>query len=110
MNAFKQNFGGIVWEGPAVSTAKISHRRPSKRGAFPTPMVSGDYEAYECPVTGTMIEGRHAHSENLKQTGCRLLENGEFEDTKKNGRARADAKIDAAVDKAVDEIAGTLDI
>lgn len=40
-------------------------------------MVSSDYEAYECPKTGRMIEGRAAHRENLKRTGCRVYEAGE---------------------------------
>lgn len=41
------------------------------------PAVLGDYPGYSCPVTGKWIEGRRAHVENLKQTGCRVLEQGE---------------------------------
>lgn len=39
----------------------------------------GDYEGYNCPVTGKYIEGRAAHEENLKRQGCRVLEPGETE-------------------------------
>jgi putative FmdB family regulatory protein len=41
------------------------------------PMVQGDYETYDCPVTGRPITGRKAHKENLARLGCRLLEPGE---------------------------------
>lgn len=47
------------------------------------PAVRGDYPPYECPVTGKIIEGRAAHEENLRRTGCRLLEPGEVENTKR---------------------------
>lgn len=50
-------------------------------------IIATDYSAYECPVTGRMIEGRAAHRENLKQHGCRLLEKGEREH---NQRTRAE--------------------
>lgn len=47
------------------------------------PVLLGDYEAYECPVTGKPVEGRYAHSENLKRQNCRLLEPGESRDAMK---------------------------
>lgn len=43
------------------------------------PAVRGDYAGYTCPVSGDWIEGRRAHLENLKKTGCRVLEPGEKE-------------------------------
>lgn len=52
------------------------------------PHLVSDYEAYECPVTGKMIEGRAAHRENLKRTGCRLFEPGEREQYIKNESRR----------------------
>lgn len=64
--------------------------------------VVGDYEAYECPVTGKRIEGRRAHEENLKQTGCRILEPGETEAVSRN-KAAADAALDRAVEQTVGE-------
>lgn len=48
------------------------------------PAVRGDYEAYECPVTGKWIEGKRQHEENLKRTGCRILEPGETESVRRN--------------------------
>lgn len=41
------------------------------------PAVLGDYPGYSCPITGTWIEGRRAHEENLRKHGCRVLESGE---------------------------------
>jgi len=41
------------------------------------PHVAPDYPGYNCPVSGAWIEGRKAHTENLKRTGSRLLEPGE---------------------------------
>lgn len=79
-----------------------------RRSDLSMPMISSDYKAYECPVTGNMIEGRRAHSENLKVTGCRLHEKGEFEDVKKNGKKYVEARMDLAIDKAVDEVARDL--
>lgn len=67
--------------------------------------IVGEYEPYECPVTGKWVDGRYAHRENLKRTGCRLLEPGEKEHNTKRGREYVEAKLDAAVDKAVDEVA-----
>lgn len=104
MSEYKLNFAMIKWPDEPVKYVRPA-RQPSKRANFPTPMISSDYAAYECPVTGKMIEGRYAHSENLKQTGCRLLENGELEDNRKNGKRYAEEKMDRAIDKAVDEVA-----
>lgn len=55
--------------------------KPQKAGK--AAYVSSDYEAYDCPVTGKMIEGRAAHRENLKRTGCRILEKGEGRDAER---------------------------
>ena len=79
-----------------------------RRSDLAMAMISSDYKAYECPVTGNMIEGRRAHSENLKVTGCRLHEKGEFEDVKKNGKKYVEARMDLAIAKAVDDVARDL--
>lgn len=102
---YKENLKLIDWSVKIDIQAKERDNIPSRRADFPTPMVLGDYEAYDCPVTGKMIEGRAAHNENLKRTGCRLNEPGEFADVKKNGKKNAEAKMDASIDRAVDEIA-----
>jgi putative FmdB family regulatory protein len=71
------------------------------------PMVVGDYSGYECPVSGKWVEGRRQHEENLKRTGCRLLEPGETERVKQN-RRREDAELDAAVDETVEKFVDAL--
>lgn len=77
----------------------------AKRSDLPTPMIARDYEAYECPVTGKLIDGRVAHNENLKRTGCRILEKGEQQEVKKYGKKRLEEKIDAAIDKSIEAVA-----
>jgi hypothetical protein len=57
------------------------------------PYLSSDYQAYDCPVTGRMIEGRSAHRENLKRQGCRLLEKGESRDASKNVQRSYDSNV-----------------
>jgi|GEM_PF-1300449 len=67
-----------IWDGEKlVEPGACPPQHPSKRAAFAAPRIASDYQAYDCPVTGTMIEGRTAHRENLKRQGCRLLEPGE---------------------------------
>jgi len=66
----------------SISDKIESHVRKLNAEFVPKPhraYVVSDYSGYECPVTGKWIEGRAAHRENLKQTGCRLLEKGEAE-------------------------------
>jgi hypothetical protein len=51
-----------------VFTADIKHKEwvPFERGkAF---NYIADYQAYDCPITGEIIEGRASHRENLKKT------------------------------------------
>lgn len=71
------------------------------------PMVIGDYPGYSCPITGTWVEGRKAHQENLKKHGCRVLEPGETEGSKRRTVA-ADSALDAAVEATVEEFVETL--
>lgn len=71
------------------------------------PAVRGDYAGYSCPVTGKWIEGRRAHEENLKRTGCRVLEPGES-DNARRASAAADAALDQAVESTVEEFVETL--
>jgi hypothetical protein len=64
--------------------------RPRSRG----PILLRDYGGYDCPVTGQIVEGRYAHSENLKRQGCRLLEKGESRDQTKNVEASFQSGLD----------------
>jgi hypothetical protein len=69
--------------------------------------VVRDYKPYRCPVTEKVIEGRRAHQENLKRTGCRLQEPGEKEQFIRE-RAKADAKLERIIGDAVDKTAAEL--
>lgn len=64
------------------------------------PMIVMDYPGYQCPITGTWIEGRRAHRENLKKHGCRVLESGEKEAAVKYREAE-DAALDAALEQTI---------
>lgn len=67
------------------------------------PMVAIDYPAYESPATGKWIEGKKAHLEDLKQSGCRLMEPGEQADMQKRVKAE-DKALDTFVDNSVDKV------
>ena len=64
--------------------------------------VSGDYEAYQCPITGKEVRGRRQHEENLKRHDCRVLEPGERELNSRR-RQQAEAALDKSVEATVDE-------
>lgn len=66
------------------------------------PAVHGDYAAYNCPVTGQLIEGRRAHEENLKKHGCRVLEAGETAQARR-AAAREESDLDRSVDSTVEQ-------
>lgn len=66
--------------------------------------IAPDYKAYECPVTGKLIDGRTEHRENLKRTGCRLLEKGEKEQAPK----RRQEGINESAAKSARQIAETI--
>jgi hypothetical protein len=68
-----------------------------------------DYKAYRCPVSGRPVEGRRAHQENLKRTGCRVLEKGEREQNQRN-RADADRRLETKIGDAVEKTAAALNI
>ena len=66
------------------------------------PAVVGDFAGYECPVSGAWIEGRRAHEENLKRTGCRVYEPGETEAFKQR-KAQQEAAFDTLIEDSVGE-------
>jgi hypothetical protein len=102
--AYKENFKLIVWEDHDYRAHRKEMPAPA-RSDLPMPMISGDYKAYECPITGRPVEGRREHRENLAKHGVRVFEKGEFEDVKKNGPKRVQEKIDAAIDRAAEKAA-----
>lgn len=73
----------------------------------PMGFVQGNYPAYECPVTGDIIDGRAAHEENLKRTGCRILEPGEREESVRR-RAAEDAALETAIENTAEEFVAKL--
>lgn len=80
-----------------------------KKFTMPRIQVVRDYAAYDCPVTGRMIEGRRAHEENLKRTGCRLLEKGEKEHAARE-RKDVDKALEKTIGDAVEKTAAQLGI
>ena len=73
------------------------------------PMISVDWAGYESPASGKCIEGKKAHLEALKQTGCRILEPGESRDMERRlqeQEKKLDNFIDTSVDKVFAEIKG----
>lgn len=67
-----------------------------------TPLFSVDQTSYQCPVTGRYIGSKREHEENLRATGCRVLEEGEKEI---NARKRQEAEMafESAVDATVEQ-------
>lgn len=81
----------------------------SRKFTPPRIHISGDYKAYSCPITGKVIEGRRAHSENLKRHGCRVLEQGETQESIKR-RADAERQFEKSLGDAVEKTAAELGI
>ena len=71
------------------------------------PTVIGDYAGYTCPVSGRWIEGRKAHTENLRRTGSRLFEPGERE-AYSAARAKDDQILEAKIERTADEFIAKL--
>jgi putative FmdB family regulatory protein len=71
------------------------------------PYVRGDYLGYECPVTGKWVEGRRAHEENLRVTGCRLLEPGES-DAYRRKCQEDEQKLDKSLEETADRFIAEL--
>jgi len=68
-----------------------------------------DYQGYSCPVTGTWIEGKRAHEENLRKHGCRVLEPGENEAAKRS-EVEEESKLEAALDRTTDQFIAELPV
>lgn len=70
------------------------------------PLTMGDLPGYECPITGKWIEGRRAHTENLKRNRCRVYEAGETQDFIKNKSKRDEQATDAMLDRILPKSIG----
>lgn len=73
------------------------------------PAVRGDYPGYECPVSGKWVEGRKAHQENLKRTGCRLFEPGETSAYQAQVR-KDDEALEASIEATADQLITSLPV
>jgi len=71
------------------------------------PAVVADYPGYTCPITGSWVEGRRAHVENLKKHGCRVLETGETKQIRQS-RQQEEAALDRSVEETVEQFYETL--
>jgi hypothetical protein len=107
LKEYKTNYANIDWSAKIDKPKKVIEYIPEARSHLSAPRILSDYEAYECPVSGKSIEGRRAHEENLKATGCRVLESGEKEDNARNAQIAAQAE-DKRRDKAIDSIVDTV--
>lgn len=106
MSKYKLNYADIRWGAHIIASKNYAAPSPH-RSDFPTPRVSGDFAAYDCPITGKSIEGRVAHEENLKRNDCRILEPGEKEDNARRGREMIEAdhrNRDAAIDAIAESV------
>lgn len=65
------------------------------------PRFSVDNVGYDCPVTGKWIGSKREHEENLKAQGCRVLESGETEQSKKL-HAQKEAEFDRSIEETVE--------
>lgn len=76
------------------------------RRVISTPLFTVDQTGYNCPVTDKWVGSKRQHEENLKQTGCRVLETGEKEATEQF-RAREEASFDRKIEETIErEIEG----
>ena len=73
------------------------------------PMVAVDYPAYQSPATGKWVEGKKAHMEDLRASGCRLLEPGEQKDMQKRQKqqdTQLEKKLNTSVETIFSQIKG----
>lgn len=72
---------------------------------FHTSLISVDNTGYNCPITNKWVGSKREHENNLSIHGCRVLESGETETSKKRREAedaKLDQKIEATVEKEID--------
>lgn len=91
-------FRKIVNRDLAQSCSRCGN--PSER-QISAPRIVADYAPYTCPITGTWIEGRKAHRENLAKHGCRILETGERE-AAASYRRRMDEALERSIEDTVE--------
>lgn len=85
----------------------VNHPQSPMRKLVVAPAVFGDYEGYISPATGEWVQGKKAHLEDLKKSGCRIFEPGERQQEIRRTQEReaAAAKhIDECVEKTAHEM------
>jgi putative FmdB family regulatory protein len=88
------------WQTPALHCGVAASKQ------ITAPMIVPDYPGYESPATGQWIEGKRAHVEDLKRSGCRLLEPGETEAyIKRNTKEEREKQIVRDTEAIVSEVA-----
>lgn len=73
--------------------------------AISTPMFIVDNTGYSCPVTDKWIGSKRQHKENLKQTNCRVLEDGETDSAirrRENDDLELERKIEDTVEREIE--------
>jgi len=67
-----------------------------------THFVLGDAEAYRCPITGKVVDGRRQHRNNLARHDCRVYEGRAIETQEANNhKAHQERKLSDRLDKTM---------
>lgn len=98
--------GQFVAEGSGLN---VSHPQTPLVKLVSAPAVHGDYPGYVSPASGKWVEGRKAHLEDLKATGCRIFEPGERQQEIQKAKDREEA-LGKQIDQAVEQTAAQLGI
>jgi hypothetical protein len=88
----------------------IPERKPAEIISSKRVHVVSDINGYTCPVTNKWVEGRAAHRENLKRTGCRVFEPGERENYIKEKPKEMERNAERAAEFLSDRIAERADV
>lgn len=89
-----------------TSTAACPHCAATSPQVITRPMVIFDvapWAAFESPTTGKLITSRRESHEDLRRSGCRLLEPGESDQYRKD-EARRQKENEKASEALVDHI------
>jgi hypothetical protein len=73
-----------VMRGDRLVNKRTGEPVPNDNTPIAAPRLARDYASYQSPVGNGMIEGRAAHREDLKRSGCRVMEKGEWNPVYRN--------------------------
>lgn len=104
-------YGGVDRTGPfLIASIEQKESKPVDCNTGLRVYVSPDIKAYDCPITGKIIDGKKEHRENLKRTGCRNLEPGESRESQKRQESELNAACKRTAHEMVAAIAHQVDI